>query len=1202
MRLLLIDPSAWNYNVESVYQQPLGGSQSALCYLGEAMARRGHQVTLLTNTTQPGLCRGVCCLAISTTTPEILQSHNPDACVVLNAVVPPSQLRSLVGPSSLLILWITQASDVEAARQAANPSVSDGYDFFVFVSNWQRSQYLSTFPMKPEKAIVLRNAIAPVFEGMFPPGTSICHEKKKPPVLAYTSTPYRGLDVLLKVFPEVRKAVPGTRLKVFSSMKVYQVPEDADSREFGALYRACRETEGVEYCGSVAQHQLAGELKQVTALAYANTFPETSCIAVMEAMAAGCGIITSDLGALPETTAGFGTLVSLADGIDAYYPRFQQAVITFLRAHLNESDLGLEDRLRRQVDFANTDYTWTQRAAEWEAWLADCIRQPAKISELLTMAIQHHQVGRLHDAEQIYRQILQADPNQADALHLLGLIAHQVGKHGIAIEYIERAIGLNGNVANYHFHLGEAYCSLHMILEAVACYRRALELKPDFAEAHNNLGTTWKDLGKLDEAVVCYYRALELSPECAEFHNNLGIALREQEKLDEAVACFYRAIKLNPDYAAAHRNLGNVLKHLGKADEAVPCSREAQEPTPGIAIDYNCLGNELKDQGKVDEAVACYRQALKTNPDFAEALNNLGNLLRVQGKLDEALACFHRALELKPECAEVHNNLGIALQVQEKLDEAVACYRRALMLKPDYAAAHCNLGIALQVQEKLDEAVLCYRQALERMPECAELHSNLGYALQVQGKLDEAEASFREALKTKPDEAGTHNNLGIVLKDQGKLDEAMACFVRVLDLRPDDAGIHSNLLFTLHYLTGGTPVGLAEAHAEYDRRHAAPLYAAAAQHGCLPDRSDRLRLGFVSPDLGRHPVGYFLVAILEQLGQANLETICYSDRSVKDDLSQRLQAAATHWRDVLGTSDERLAEQIRADRIDILFDLAGHTAHNRLLLFARKPAPIQVTWAGYVGTTGLRAMDYLLADCYEVPPGAERHYREQVLRMPDGYVCYAPPADAPAVNRLPALDRGQVTLGCFNNPAKVTRQAIEIWATILRRLPGSRLVLKYKGWNDRGNTRRFAEMFGTHGIDPGRLEFLGFSPHAELLAEYNRIDLALDPFPYSGGLTTCEALWMGVPVITCPFDTFASRHSLSHLSNVGVPELIAHDLGEYVELTVSLASDLPRLAALRAGLRERMAASPLCDGKRFAANLAALLRDVWRHWVEQVQH
>jgi len=373
-------------------------------------------------------------------------------------------------------------------------------------------------------------------------------------------------------------------------------------------------------------------------------------------------------------------------------------------------------------------------------------------------------------------------------------------------------------------------------------------------------------------------------------------------------------------------------------------------------------------------------------------------------------------------------------------------------------------------------------------------------------------------------------------------------------------------------------------------------------------------LGFVSADLGRHPVGYFLVRVLENLAQLpspiragsegetaaatkspgeGCETFCYSDRTVKDDLTQRFQAAATQWRDVAGMSDQRLAEQIRADEIDILFDLAGHTAHNRLLVFARKPAPIQITWIGYMCTTGLEAMDYLLTDRYEVPESAEQYYRERILRMPDGHICYDPPSYAPAVSALPALAAGYVTFGCFSNPAKVTPLAVEVWARILRRLPTTRLVVKYKGWGESGVARRFREMFVTQGVDTGRLELLDASPHPELLGEYGRIDIALDTFPYSGCLTTCEALWMGVPVITCPGETLTSRQSSSCIANAGLRETIAGDLDEYVKLAVCLASDLPRLAGIRGQLREQMAASPLCDGKRFATNLLSILYDVW---------
>jgi predicted O-linked N-acetylglucosamine transferase (SPINDLY family) len=713
----------------------------------------------------------------------------------------------------------------------------------------------------------------------------------------------------------------------------------------------------------------------------------------------------------------------------------------------------------------------------------------ATIPEALAIAVQHHQDGRLQAAEQIYRQILAAEPNHADAWHLLGVIHAQTGKRELAVE----------------------------------CISRALTAKPDWAEAQANLGN----------------------------------ALREQGKADEAVRFLRRALQLKPNYADAHNNLGLALAA----------------------------------QGKLEEAVACYGRALELRPGYVEARSNLGAAFQAQGKLDEAAACYRGAVQLKPDYAIGHNNLGLALTAQGKMEEAVACFRRAIEQQPAYAEAHNNLGTALWNQGKVHD------------PVAGKVPSQQVIAAPPKGRLPSAEEIDRQSLRFEPNDADA-----IVLTEQGKLDEAIACFRRALELKPDYADAHSNLLLALQYCTGITLKALAEAHADFDRRHAGKKDEGGrmkAEGGKTavhpssfilhPSPCGPLRLGFVSPDLGRHPVGYFLVRVLENLGPQEFETICYSDRNVKDDLTHRLQAAATQWREVHGLSDERLAERIGSDRIDILFDLAGHTAHNRILVFARKPAPIQVTWAGYAGTTGLKAMDYILADRHEIPPEAEVHYCERVLRMPDGYVCYDPPGYAPAVRPLPAQERGYVTFGSFNNPAKIGRQVIEVWAEVLRRVPQSRLRLKYKWMNAPSIAKRLTETFADRGIDPPRLEILGLSPHAESLAEYHRIDLALDPFPYNGGLTTCEALWMGVPVVTCPGETFAGRHSLSHLSNVGLTETIARDLDDYVDLAVSLAGNLPRLAALRAGLRQRMAASPLCDGKRFAENLASILRGVWKH-------
>jgi predicted O-linked N-acetylglucosamine transferase (SPINDLY family) len=637
-------------------------------------------------------------------------------------------------------------------------------------------------------------------------------------------------------------------------------------------------------------------------------------------------------------------------------------------------------------------------------------------------------------------------------------------------------------------------------------------------------------------------------------------------------------------------------QRAGRLDLAEEIYRRILQAQPDHLDAHNNLGITLRAQGHLAEAIACYRRALEINPAFPEGHNNLANALQSQGDLDAAVVHYRQAIELRPDYPEALSNLGIVLRLQGDLEGAARCTRRAVELRPDLAEVHSSLGDVLRDLGRHEEAIGCYQRALERRADLPEIHVNLGMALHSLGRLTEAAASFRQAIALRPKYVEANNDLGNVLKEQGDIDTALGRYDRALELQPDYAAARSNKLYCRQFRPGVTLAELAAAHAAWDQHLGLPLRRAAppAPHDRTPDR--RLRLGFVSPDLGRHPVGWFLVRVMEELRRYDCETVCYSDRALGDDITARIRQAAGTWRHVLGVSHERLAEQIRDDRIDILFDLAGHAGSTRLLVFARKPAPIQITWLGYVGTTGLSAMDYLIADRWEVPAGCESHYRERVLRMPDGYVCYEPPAYAPEVSPLPADTVGHVTLGSFNNPAKITRPIFEVWLRILERLPDARLVLKYSGVDDPTVAGRYRSMLDSAGVDPGRVELLGWSPHAELLAQYRRVDLALDPAPYGGGLTTCEALWMGVPVVTCPGETFASRHALSHMSAVGLQETIARDFDEYVELAVALASDRPRLAALRAALRQRVARSPLCDAERFTAALMERLRAEWRAW------
>jgi predicted O-linked N-acetylglucosamine transferase (SPINDLY family) len=625
----------------------------------------------------------------------------------------------------------------------------------------------------------------------------------------------------------------------------------------------------------------------------------------------------------------------------------------------------------------------------------------------------------------------------------------------------------------------------------------------------------------------------------------------------------------------------------GRLETAQDLYRRILAVEPNHARALQLLGMAAYQLGQHAVAVEHIQHAIQLQPEAATYHNNLGEVYRALGKFQEAVACYQRAIELRPDLAELHNNLGNAWKSFGKLDDAVACYRRALELKPDFAEAHNNLGNAWKALGRPAEAESCYRRALHLRPDLAGACTNLANVLQTQGKLEASVDSSRRALELHPDSAEAYGNLANALQGQGKLDESIACYREALRLAPDRAEFHSNYLCGLRYLPQATLADLSRASAEFERRCAAPFRATWPAHRDAR-RAGPLRLGFVSPSFACRPTGYFLIRALEHLDRRRCEVFCYSDRPSPDRMTFRFQKAASQWRDVFGLTDEQLAEQVRADEIDILFDLVGHAPGNRLFMFARRPAPIQITWIDSVGTTGMSAIDYVIADPYEIPPESEPYYAERVLRMPRTYVTYDPADDARPVGPTPAAGSGHVTFGSFNNPAKIAPEVVALWARILHRVDGSRLLLKYHGFDDPGSRRQYGERFARCGISDDRVEFQGGAPHAELLACYKQVDVALDPI-YNGGLTTCEALWMGVPVVTCPGETFPRRHSLSHLSNVGLTETIAGDFDQYVDLAVRLAGDLPRLAELRAGLRDRMAASPLCDGGQFAADLLAML-------------
>jgi protein O-GlcNAc transferase len=784
------------------------------------------------------------------------------------------------------------------------------------------------------------------------------------------------------------------------------------------------------------------------------------------------------------------------------------------------------------------------------------------IPQAFDLALQHHRAGRLAEAEAGYRQILAAHPEHADALHLLGVIAHQVGRHDLAAEWIRQAIVLNPNFPTAHCNLGEALRALGQVDEAMAAYRRAIQIRPDFPEALNNLADALRERGQFEEAIKHCRRALEVKPDFSDAHNNLGAALAGQGKFTEAIVNFRRALELKPNYPEACNNLGAALSAISEHDEAVAACRRALELEPGHARAYNNLGAVLAGRGQFDEAITAYRRALELKPDYAEAHNNLGSALAGHGQTDNAIATWQRALELKSDYPEALNNLGNALKDRGELEEAIATYRRALQLNPDYPEACVNLGAALAGQNRLDEAIVMCRRAIELRP------------------------GYPEAF----------NNLGNALKHRGDLDEAVEAYRCALQVKPEHAWVHSNLIHVLHDHPGYEAGMISEEHERWNQKFSDPLKECVMPYANDRAAGRRLRVGYVSADFREHPVGRYVLPLLERHDREGFEIFCYSGAARPDWMTERLRSLAGNWRSTMGVPDARLAEMVREDGVDILVDLALHTAGNRLPVFARQPAPVQVSWLAYPGSTGLRGIGYRLTDARMEPEGQSVWPPEVPAPLPDCWCCYQPPAESPEVNALPALSAEGVTFGSLNNFSKVNEGVLALWARVLEAVKWSRLLM----FCPEGVARdRVGAFFGERGIAAARVEFVGFLSGGEYLRLYQRIDLALDPFPRNGMTTTCDALWMGTPVMTMPGKMPASRAGLSLLSSVGLAELAASSEEDYVRMAVELAGDLPRLAELRASLRTRMLGSPLMDAPRFARNVEAAYRQMWQAWLRK---
>jgi len=587
-------------------------------------------------------------------------------------------------------------------------------------------------------------------------------------------------------------------------------------------------------------------------------------------------------------------------------------------------------------------------------------------------------------------------------------------------------------------------------------------------------------------------------------------------------------------------------------------------------------------------------QVLAVDHGHPDAVHLLGVIAAQKREFDAAIKYIRQAIARHGTEARFHNSLGIVLKLQGKLDEAVCSYRRALELRPDFAETHYNLGRIFKQQGSLNEAVAYYRHAVELEPDYVEAYNSLGAAFDELGKPDEAAVAYLRALTLRPDRAETHNNLGIVLKAQGRMEDAIASYRRALALKPDFTAAFSNLLYALSFHERYDAKAICEEHRRFESQCAEPLAKFIRPHTNSHAPERRLRIGYVSPDFRKHCQSLFTVPLFSAHDHRHFEIYCYADVNRPDDMTQRLRSYADVWRDINGFTDERIAELVRQDQIDILVDLTMHMANGRPLLFARKPAPVQVCWLAYPGTTGLSAVDYRLTDPYLDPPAtSESCYAEQSVHLPKTFWCYEPFSSKPEINSLPALQSSCISFGSLNNFCKVNEFVLALWAKVLNAVPGSRLVLLAPEGSCR---QRILDFLSKHGVTADRLTFFGKQPLQQYLELYHGIDIGLDTFPYNGHTTSLDAYWMGVPMVTLVGQTVVGRAGLSQLTNLGLTELVAQTPDQFVEIATRLANDLPRLSQLRATLRERMRHSPLLDAAGFARGIESAYRTMWRRW------
>lgn len=784
------------------------------------------------------------------------------------------------------------------------------------------------------------------------------------------------------------------------------------------------------------------------------------------------------------------------------------------------------------------------------------------------------------DALALYESILVKDNENLEAHIGKGICLQMQNMGRLAFESFAEAIRLDPQNACALTHCGILYKEECRLVEAAESYQKALKADPSYKAAAEclsivltDLGTSLKLAGNSQEGIQKYYEAIKIDPHYAPAYYNLGVVYSEMMQYDMALGCYEKAALERPMYAEAYCNMGVIYKNRGELESAIACYERCLAVSPNfeiaknnMAIALTDLGTKVKLEGDINQGVAYYKKALYYNWHYADAMYNLGVAYGEMLKFDMAIVFYELAFHFNPHCAEACNNLGVIYKDRDNLDKAVECYQLALSIKPNFSQSLNNLGVVYTVQ----------------------------------GKMDAAASMIEKAIVANPTYAEAYNNLGVLYRDAGSISLAIEAYEQCLKIDPDSRNAGQNRLLAMNYIDEGADDKLFEAHRDWGRR----FMRLHQQYNSWDNRKDPERpliIGYVSPDYFTHSVSYFIEAPLVFHDYANYKVVVYSAVVKADAKTNRFRDKVLKkggvWRDIYGIDEKKVASMVREDSVDILVELTGHTANNKLGMMACRPAPIQVTWIGYPNTTGLPSIDYRITDSLADPPDTRQKHVEELVRLPDCFLCYTPSPEAGPATPAPALSNGFITFGSFNNLAKITPKVLQVWARILCAVPNSRLVVKCKPFCCDSVRQRFLSTLEQLGLESLRVDLLPLIllNHDHMQA-YALMDISLDTFPYAGTTTTCESLYMGVPCVTMGGSVHAHNVGVSLLNTVGLGHLVAKNEDEYVQLALNLASDVTALSNLRMDLRRLMSKSPLCDGSKFTLGLESSYRNVWRRY------